>query len=45
MSKQEDFVRPKKSLEKTREIDNEASISKKAEMKRKFIRNQKQITL
>ena len=31
-------------LEKTREIDNEARISKKAEMKRKFNRNQKSIT-
>ena len=37
MSKQEDFSRPKKPLEKTREIDNEAIISKKAEMKRKSI--------
>ena len=37
MSKQEDFGRPKKPLEKTREIDNEAIISKKAEMKRKSI--------
>ena len=32
MSKQEDFHRPEKPLEKTREIDNEARISKKAEM-------------
>ena len=31
-------------LEKTRKIDNEARISKKAEMKRKFNRNQKRIT-
>ena len=45
MSKQEDFVRPEMSLEKTREIDNEARISKKAEMKRKFNRYQKRITL
>ena len=45
MSKQEDFGRPEKPLEKTREIDNEARISKKAEMKRKFSRNQKRITL
>ena len=45
MSKQEDFCRPEKSLEKTREIDNEARISKTAEMKRKFNRNQKQVTL
>ena len=44
MSKQEDFGRPEKSLEKTREIDNEARILKKAEMKRKFNRNQKRIT-
>ena len=43
MSKQEDFGRPEKP--KTREIDNEARISKKAEMKRKFNRNQKWITL
>ena len=45
MSKQEDFCRPEKPLEKTREIDYEARISKKAEMKRKFNRNQKRITL
>ena len=45
MSKQEDFGRPKKPLEKTREIYNEARISKKAKMKRKFNRNQKGITL
>ena len=45
MSNQEDFRRPKKSLEKTREIDNEARISKKAEIKRKFSRNQKRITV
>ena len=44
MSKQEDFGRPEKPLEKTREIDNEARISKKAEMKRKLNRNQKRIT-
>ena len=44
MSKQEDFGRPEKSLEKMREIDNEARISKKAEMKRKFNRNQKRVT-
>ena len=29
MSNQEDFRRPEKPLEKTREIDNEARISKK----------------
>ena len=45
MFKQEDFRRPEKPLEKTREIDNEARISEKAEMKRKFNRNPKQITL
>ena len=45
MSKQEDFGRPEKPLEKMREIDNEARISKKAEMNRKSDRNQKQITL
>ena len=45
MSKQEDFRRPEKPLEKTRKIDNEARISKRAEMKRKFNRNQKLITL
>ena len=45
MSKQEGFHRPEKPLEKTREIDNEARISREAEMKRKFNRNQKHITL
>ena len=40
---EEDFRRPEIPLEKTREIDNEARISKKAEMKRKFNRNQKSI--
>ena len=45
MSKQEDFGRPEKPLEKMREIDNEAKISKKAKMKRKLNRNQKRITL
>ena len=44
MSKQEDFGRPEKPLGKTQEIDNEARILKKAEMKRKFNRNQKRIT-
>ena len=39
MSKQEEFHRPEKLLEKTREIDNEVKISKKAEMKRKFSRH------
>ena len=37
MSKQEDFGRPEKPLEKTQEIDNEARISKKAEMKKNSI--------
>ena len=45
MSKQEDFRLPEKPLEKTREIDNEARISKKAEMKRKLNTNQKRIIL
>ena len=33
MSKPEDFHRPEKPLEKTRETDNEARISEEAEMK------------
>ena len=37
MSTQEDFVRSEKTLEKTREIDNKARISKKPEMKRNSI--------
>ena len=41
MSKQEDFYWPEKPLEKTREIDNKARITKEAEIKRKFNRNQK----
>ena len=45
MSKQGDFHRPEKLLEKTREIGNEARISVKAEMRRKFNRNQKCITI
>ena len=45
MPNQEDFRRPEKPLEKTREIDNEARISKKAKIQRKFNRNQKRITL
>ena len=44
MSKQEDLHRPERPLEKTREIDNGARISKEPEMKRKFNRNQKPIT-
>ena len=44
MSDLEDFHWPEKLLGKTREIDNEARISKEAEMKRKFNRNQKGIT-
>ena len=43
ISEQEDFHRPEIPLIKTREIDNEARISKKAEMKRKFNRSQKRI--
>ena len=45
MSNQEDFRRSEKPPEKTREIDNEARTSKKAEMKRKLNINQKRITL
>ena len=45
MSKLEDFGRPEEPLEKTREIDNEARISKNAEMKGKFNRNQNEIPL
>ena len=45
MSKKEDFGRPEIPLEKMPEINNEARISKKAKMKRKVNRNQKQITL
>ena len=44
ISEQVGFHRPEIPLEKTQEIDNEARISKKAEMKRKFNRNQKCIT-
>ena len=44
MSKQEDFRRPEKPLEKTREIDNESRISKEAEMKRYINRSKKRIT-
>ena len=45
MSKPEEFGRPEKPLEKTRETDKEARISKKAEIKRKLNRNQKRLTL
>ena len=55
MSKQEDFRWPEKPLEKPqveyqrkpniKDSRNETRISKKAEMKRKFNRNQKRITL
>ena len=46
ISKQEDLGLPEKLLEKAREIDKEARISKKAERKKKkFNRNQKRITL
>ena len=44
MPEQEDFHRPEIPLEKTREIDNEARILKKAEMKIKFNTNQKCLT-
>ena len=44
MSKMQDFHQLENSLEKMQEIDNKARISKKAEMKRKFNRNQKCIT-
>ena len=37
MSKQEDFGRPEKPLEKTREIDSGARMSKKAEMKKNSV--------
>ena len=40
----QDFHRLEIPLGKTWEIDNEARISKKAKMKRKFNRNQKRIT-
>ena len=45
ISKQEDLGLPEKLLEKAREIDKEARISKKAERKKKKFKNQKQITL
>ena len=45
MSKQDYFRLPEKPLEKTPEIDKKARISKKVEMKTKFKRNQKRITL
>ena len=46
MSKQEHFHGPEKPLEKTQETDNEARISKEAEMKKKkkISRNQNRIT-
>ena len=44
MYEQEDFHRHEIPLEKTREIDNEARISEKAKIKKKFNRNQKRIT-
>ena len=44
MYEQEDFHRPEIPLEKTWEIDNEARISEKAKIKKKFNRNQKRIT-
>ena len=45
MSKQEDFRRPEKPLEKTQEIDSEVRISKKAELERKLNTGHKRITL
>ena len=39
MCKQEDSGRPEKPLEKTREIDNEARISKKAELREAKLSN------
>ena len=44
MYKQENLHWPEKPLEKMREIDNEARISKEAKMKRKFNRNQMRVT-
>ena len=44
MSKQEDFHRPENSLEKMREVENQARILKEPEMKRKFNRNKKRLT-
>ena len=44
MSRKEEFNRPEKPLGKMGEIDNEARISKKAQIKRKFNRNRKRIT-
>ena len=38
MSKQEDFRRSEKPLEKTREIDNKARMSKKAKTKKNSIK-------
>ena len=44
ISEQKDFHQSEIQLEKTREIDNEVRISEKAEMKKKFDKNQKRIT-
>ena len=44
MSKQEDVHRPEKPFEKMQEIDNEARISKEAEIKRILNRNQERIS-
>ena len=44
ISEHKDFHRLEIALEKSRETDKEARISKKAEMERKFNRNQKRIT-
>ena len=35
MSKRKDFHRPEKPLEKPQEIDNDARVSKKAQLKKK----------
>ena len=44
ISEYKDFHQSEIQLEKTREIDNEVRISEKAEMKKKFNKNQKRIT-
>ena len=41
MSKQEDFHLPKNPLEKTREMETEARTSNKAEINKKFNKNQR----
>ena len=44
MSKQEDFHQLEKPLEKTWGFDNETRISEETKMKKKFKRNQKDIS-